>query len=298
MKNTRLTDLIATRNDDIGIENYRIRYATERFLTRLSASQYKEKFVLKGGFLIGVTYNLSQRTTKDLDTALIDFKSDAQSIERVITEICNIDLEDQVLFKLKELTSSQDMRIYPGYRAKLKMMFPDGNTRIDFDLDIGVGDRITPEAKKIKIPLIFNEVKGVEKQIEVLAYPKETIQAEKLETILTRGKVNTRMKDYYDFHLLLTDQENSNSINFYYAFKNTWEFRNPTQLIDEELFEDWLFILDEILESKELKKKYWPNYIKDRNYAKHLNIDDIISEIKEFVSKLKEEYIKENMSIN
>ena len=196
MKNTRLTDLIATRNDDIGIENYRIRYATERFLTRLSASQYKEKFVLKGGFLIGVTYNLSQRTTKDLDTALIDFKSDAQSIERVITEICNIDLEDQVLFKLKELTSSQDMRIYPGYRAKLKMMFPDGNTRIDFDLDIGVGDRITPEAKKIKIPLIFNEVKGVEKQIEVLAYPKETIQAEKLETILTRGKVNTRMKDY------------------------------------------------------------------------------------------------------
>ena len=90
MKNTRLTDLIATRNDDIGIENYRIRYATERFLTRLSASQYKEKFVLKGGFLIGVTYNLSQRTTKDLDTALIDFKSDAQSIERVITEICNI----------------------------------------------------------------------------------------------------------------------------------------------------------------------------------------------------------------
>lgn len=282
MKNARLKNLIATRKDDVGIENYRIRYATERFLIRLLVSRYKEKFVLKGGFLIGVTYDLSQRTTKYLDADLIDFKSDAQFIEHAITEICNIDLEDQVSFKLKELTSSQGTRIYPK-----------GNIRIDFDLNIGVGDKITPEAKKI--PLIFNEVKGIEKQIEVLAYPKETIQAEKLETILSHGKVNTRMKVYYDFHLLLSDQENSNIKSFFYAFKNTWEFRNPTQLIDEELFEDWLFILDEISEAKILKEKYWPNYIKDRNYARHLNIDDIISEIREFVNKLKEEFIKENI---
>ncbi|WP_285142112.1 nucleotidyl transferase AbiEii/AbiGii toxin family protein, partial [Lactococcus petauri] len=152
-------------------------------------SDYKDKFVIKGGFLQGVLYNLEQRATRNLDASTHDMEATHDSIEKAVLEICSINLNDNVSFDLRNLVSSQEGRIYSGFRAKLVMIFLEEQTKINFDLDVGVGDEITPRAQKLENPLFFNEEKG------------------KKETILVRGLLNSRMKYFYDMHLFCNDPE-------------------------------------------------------------------------------------------
>jgi hypothetical protein len=100
------------------------------------------------------------------------------------------------------------------------------------------------------------------------------------------------MKDFYDLHLFLSAPEQISINQAFIAFENTWNFRHPNKTIHEELFEDWCFVLDEIEESKRFKEEYWPNYTKERPYASALDIEDIIQEIRKYLLKLREEFIK------
>lgn len=140
MKSNRLKDLIKAENSEISFEEYRIRYAAERFLLRLQESDYRDNFIIKGGFLLGTIFNVKQRTTKDLDTLLKDIATDRDSIIRMLKTIIAIDLNDELQFELLNLLDTQQGRTYDGFRAKFKMTFLEGNSSIHFDLDIGVGD--------------------------------------------------------------------------------------------------------------------------------------------------------------
>ncbi|MCQ9210327.1 nucleotidyl transferase AbiEii/AbiGii toxin family protein [Granulicatella seriolae] len=286
MKSNRLKDLIKAENSKISFEEYRIRYAAERFLLRLQESDYRDNFIIKGGFLLGTIFNVKQRTTKDLDTLLKDIAADRDNILRMLKSIIAIDLNDDLQFELLNLLDTQKERTYDGFRAKFKMTFLEGNSSIHFDLDIGIGDPIIPQAKIIPIPLLFNEKKDEQKAITLYAYPIETILAEKTEIILNLGIRNSRMKDFYDIHLILNYQHRPSITSFYDAFENTWTFRHNDLSINEELFEDWFFTVDEIIANKDMNEIYWKNYIKDREYAKHLELKNIASQFKGYLETL------------
>ncbi|GGI65355.1 nucleotidyl transferase AbiEii/AbiGii toxin family protein [Enterococcus alcedinis] len=286
MNSNRLKDLIKNQNKNMSFEEYRIRYAIERFLSRLQISQYKENLILKGGFLLGTIFNIEQRTTKDLDTLISEIKADKDQIENVLLTIIEIDLNDNVKFELISFEYSQMHRIYDGFKAQFKMTFLDERTFIIFDLDLGVGDTITPEVQLIEIPLLFNEAKGEQDNLLLLCYPIATILAEKIETILTLGTKNSRMKDFYDIHLILNDPQKPNINELYEAFQNTWIFRHPTLEINEERFEDWYYVVDSILEDVQMSTSSWINYTKDRIYAQDLDFQKIILQLKQHLTEL------------
>ncbi|MGM0329127.1 MULTISPECIES: nucleotidyl transferase AbiEii/AbiGii toxin family protein [Enterococcus] len=292
MNSNRLKDIIKTKNLGISFEEYRIRYATERFLSRLQESNYKDNFIIKGGFLLGAIFKVEQRTTRDLDTLIKEISVDKMNITRVLENIVSIDLDDGVQFKLISLMASQQQRKYEGFRAKFKMNFLEEKSIVQFDLDLGVGDTITPKAEVIDIPLLFNEKKGERKSITLQAYPIETILAEKTEIILDLGTKNSRMKDFYDIHLILNYQYKPSVTKCYEAFENTWLFRHKELPIDKERFEDWLFIVDEIIVNEKMNDIYWKNYIKDREYAKHLKFKTILRQFKEYLEKLHKVYLE------
>lgn len=289
MRPERLRDLIKNRGSEISFDEYRLRYAAERFLLRLQESSYKDKLIIKGGFLMGTIYNVEERMTKDLDALIKGMDTDKVIVKEMLEEIMAIDLQDGVRFELIDLLYSQKNRIYKGYRAKL-IMFLGDKSNVIFDFDLGVGDVVTPSPRRVRIPLLFNEKNGEKKFLTLLSYPLETILAEKTEIILSLGTENTRMKDFYDLHLMLNDPERLPIEKRYQAFLNTWNFRHGE--ISDESFEDWEFILEELSQKASEKNDVWQRYIKDRPYAQKLRLEEIISEFSDYVIKLKEIYNK------
>lgn len=172
----------------------------ERFLTRLSLSPYKEKFILKGGTLLAKYIHLG-RETQDLDFFIQKLSNTEQSLRTVLQMICDVDANDSFSFevaKIKILDHSQ--LAYTGAEITLQAFFGATNTVIRMDL--GFGDRVEP----IEYPIDLTATsKGplFESRISLHCYPKEFIFAEKLETVVFRGGGNTRMKDFHDLYSLI-----------------------------------------------------------------------------------------------
>lgn len=172
----------------------------ERFLTRLSRSSYKEKFILKGGTLLAKYIHLG-RETQDLDFFIHKLTNTEQSLRTVLQTICKVDAHDSFSFevaKIKILDHSQ--LAYTGAEITLQALF--GATRTVMRMDLGFGDRVEP----IEHPIdLITTSKGplFESRISLHCYPKEFIFAEKLETIIFRGGGNTRMKDFHDLYSLV-----------------------------------------------------------------------------------------------
>lgn len=295
MQSARLSDLIRDLKmkdaETINAQELRIRYALERFLTRLSRSEYRDNFVLKGGFLMGTIYNIGQRATKDLDTVVKNLSAEQEEIRKALQNVSELDLNDGVTFIVSEITRTQDQRRYSGFRAKMIMHFNGEQSRVNFDLDIGVGDVITPAASNMDLKLTFNEARGENEPITILAYPLQSILAEKLETVLEKGIINSRMKDFYDLRLMLSDPNRPKIDLCYAAFENTWMFRHGS-VIDEELFEDWLFVIEDVENNETVNQVFWPNYVKDRKYAQDIDFKQIAQQIKDFILELQQFYIQ------
>ncbi|OJG81104.1 hypothetical protein RV13_GL003034 [Enterococcus raffinosus] len=280
-----MRDLIKAKKGSIAsAEELRIRYATERFLLRVQASPYKDKLILKGGFLLGTIYKIENRTTKDLDALVKDIAADRESVKSMLEEIITIDLNDDVSFELGNFSDSQHERKYTGFRAKLTMQHLNSTAKIAFDLDLGVGDVVTPEPKVLTFNLTFKEQKGENERITMYSYPIETVLAEKVETIFALGIQNTRMKDFYDIHLLLNDPNKPSLENLYEAFNKTWIFRHDQ--IEDADFEDWLYLVNELKDNQNFKKGLWQNYITNREYAQSLSWGEIIDELIEYIIAL------------
>lgn len=295
MQSARLSDLIRglkmKDGETINDQELRIRYALERFLTRLSRSEYRDNFVLKGVFLMGTIYNIGQRATKDLDTVGKNLSAEQEEIRKALQNVSELDLNDGVTFIVSEITRTQEQRRYSGFRAKMIMHFNGEQARVNFDLDIGVGDVITSAASNMDLKLTFNEARGENESITILAYPLQSILAEKLETVLEKGIINSRMKDFYDLRLMLSDP-NRPTINLCYAaFENTWILRHGS-VIDEELFEDWLFVIEDVENNETVNQVFWPNYVKDRKYTQDIEFNQITQQVKDFILELQQFYIQ------
>jgi len=174
------------------------RYGIERLLYRLSISPHADKFILKGASLFLVWLGQNYRVTKDADL-LCSGPADVEHVAAVFKELCQVvsDDVDGIVFMADTVRAVpiREEQEYEGIRVTLLGMLHQA--RIPLRIDIGFGDAITPAPEKITFPTLLNAPAP-----ELLAYPRYTMVAEKLEAMVRLGIANSRMKDFYDVWLL------------------------------------------------------------------------------------------------
>ncbi len=170
-------------------------YMMERFLERISLSDYKDRFILKGGMLVAAMVGLDARSTMDLDATVKGTNVNVKDVGNMISSILSVPVEDGVTFRVKKISEIMEEAEYPGVRVSMETTF-DG-VRTPLKVDISTGDVITPREVRYSFKLMLEE-----RSIEVWAYNLETVLAEKLETVISRNITNTRMRDFYDIHIL------------------------------------------------------------------------------------------------
>lgn len=175
-------------------------YMMERFLERVSVSKYKDNFVIKGGMLVTAMVGVALRSTMDIDTNIKNQNLSAEDAQRIIGEIKDIDIGDGVTFEVKEVSNIMDEMEYPGIRFTMNAVL--GQLITPMKIDISTGDVITPRAVEFSYKLLLED-----RSISLWSYNLETILAEKLQTVLARGVLNTRMRDFYDIKTLLAIYE-------------------------------------------------------------------------------------------
>ena len=189
----RVKDLIKNlANGDSGrAQLLQRRYVMERFLERVSASEYKENLVLKGGMLVTSLLDIGERMTRDTDVTMLDKSLTIESALEIVKEISSIDIGDATIFEVKNAYEIMEDSEYGGVRIEMEARF--GRSRIPVKLDISAGDALTPSAVSYTYCLMLED-----RAIEILAYNIETVLAEKIETMLFRSTLNTRMRDFFD----------------------------------------------------------------------------------------------------
>ena len=237
-------------------------FMLERLLERISVSKYQKNFILKGGFLIAAMVGLDARATMDMDATIIGLPINEQTVREMFEEICKIELADDVTFSFRSIGEIREGDEYSGYRVSLSANYPPMS--VPLKLDITTGDKITPKEIEYRFKLLLED-----RSISVLAYNLETIMAEKLETIISRGDQNTRPRDYYDIYILTKLQySNIESNTLGEALNATTEKRGSKTVV-----KDYRRIMDTVRNS-EVMRKQWNNYQKDFEYATDIAFED------------------------
>lgn len=250
-------------------------YMFERFLERLSKSEYQGNFIIKGGMLIAALVGLGNRATMDMDATIKNYPLNVDSLTKAIKEICSIPVEDDVSFAFYGIEPIRDDEEYGGYRVSIISEYD--KIRTPMQIDITTGDVITPK----EVLYLFKRIFG-EGNIGVWAYNIETVLAEKVETILSRGELNTRPRDFYDVYILTKTQKIEMSV-IEEALRSTASHRQTTHI-----FQNINNRLDEIRLSNTLRSR-WMKYTKDYRYAKGITYEDVMESLSVMIRKFKYE---------
>lgn len=234
-------------------------YMLERLLKRIAHSRYQGNFILKGGLLIASMVGLHSRATMDMDATIRNHPVNENSIKTMFEEIVSIPIDDNITFSFQEVGEIRKNDAYGGYRVSLTANFLP--MKVPLKLDITTGDKITPKAVEYKYPMMFND--GT---LEIFAYNLETILAEKLETVISRGDQNTRPRDFYDIFILSKlkgDQINWTILR--QAVSETAQKRNSGMLMPQ-----YQSILEQIVSSP-VMQNHWTIYQRDYEYAREVD---------------------------
>lgn len=242
-------------------------YGMERFLERVSLSEHRDNFILKGGMLVSAMVGLENRATMDIDTSIRNMPLDTIAAKAVIEEIIAVPVDDNIRFEINDFGTIMDDAEYSGVRISLNA-FLDA-TRIPLKIDISTGDAITPAAVNYQYKLMFEE-----RYITLWAYNLETVLAEKIETVLSRSVLNTRLRDFYDLYVLQDTGLEIDKATLAAALTATARKRGSEQAL--ALYER---TLDEIRISP-LMREQWERYQGKNNYAAGIVWDDVISDIR------------------
>lgn len=250
-------------------------YVMERFLERLSLSQYRNNLILKGGTLVAAMVGLDNRSTMDIDATLKNLELNEELAKKMVEEITDIHIDDGMVFEINSIAPIMDETDYPGIRLTLDTTLE--NMRTPLKIDFSTGDVITPCEVAYSFRLLFEE-----RTISILAYNLETVLAEKIETLLTRGTVNTRMRDFYDIYILTTTQaQNIDNDTLKAAFINTSKKRGSLALLS-----DVDIILNEITESTVLID-LWQSYQRKFDYATGILWEDVMQSFRLLIDTVK-----------
>ena len=244
-------------------------YMMERFLERISLSQYQDKFILKGGMLVAAMVGLDARATMDIDATIKGADVNVKAVESIIMDIISVPMEDCVTFRIKQITEIMDEAEYPGVRVSMETEF-DG-VRTPLKVDISTGDVITPKEIQYSFKLMLEE-----RSINVWAYNLETVLAEKLETVISRGITNTRMRDYYDIHILIKLYGNTLSGKVLGEALLATAKKRET----EYHLNDAQEIFDEIQNDSNMQK-LWKSYQKKFSYASDISWEMVMESVRE-----------------
>lgn len=195
---SRLLNRARLESDGTPFEYFLVRYACERFLYRLGASSMRERCVLKGASLLALWMAEPHRATRDIDL-LADGKSDEETVRGLMATICSIPCpEDGLNFDLDTLKVSaiREGQRYNGQRASLSALL--GTARITVQVDFGFGDEVTPGPEEARMPTLIDDVPAP----LLRTYPMVSTIAEKFESMVQLGILNSRMKDFYDIWAL------------------------------------------------------------------------------------------------
>lgn len=243
-------------------------YMLERLLERISVSNYKDNFILKGGMLISAMLGIDSRTTMDMDTTIKGFALTEDNIRCILTEICNINLEDDVSFEIQRIELIREDDQYGGYRVTFKANYLE-KMPVILKIDITTGDKITYKEIKYTFDLMLEE-----RKIQVWSYNIETVIAEKFESIINRGTLGTRIRDFYDVYMLLnTQSKNIDNSVLNAAIYSTSEHRGTLETIKK-----WKEVI-EVLRNSDTMKKQWERYQNDNFYAEDIDYDDLITSL-------------------
>ena len=243
------------------------KYMMERFLVRIAYSEYKDNFILKGGMLVSAIVGVESRATMDIDTTVRSMPLTKEKSEEVIKAIMRIDLEDGLSYEIKKIEDIMEEHDYSGVRFTISVTLE--NLRDTIKVDISTGDEITPSAIEFSYPMMFDDEK-----IKIWSYNMETMLAEKLETVIARTALNTRMRDFYDIHILWSEKAETINID---TLKNALiNVARKRETI--ELFENINEILDDISRSDYLRNN-WENYKKSNYYVGDLEWQDAIKTV-------------------
>jgi len=239
-------------------------YLMERLLERVSLSKYRDNFVLKGGLLVSSLVGVDMRSTMDVDTTVKSLPMNKKSVQKILEEIMAIEVEDGVSFRISKVQDIMEGHEYEGFRFMIECSMD--RLKQTIKIDISTGDEITPGAIEYKLPLIIED-----RTIELWAYNLETLLAEKLETIMVRAEANTRMRDFYDIHVLLEqDAVTIDRDTMKAAFYATCNKRGSIELIGA--IDD---VINKITDD-ETMRQLWNNYRKTNYYVGALEWEEVI----------------------
>ena len=246
-------------------------YMMERFLERLAQSEYRDNFIIKGGILVTAMIGVAHRSTMDIDTSMKNLNLSAEDALRVVNQVKDIDLDDGVSFEVKDVSNIMDEMEYPGIRVTMNANV--GRLITPLKIDISTGDVITPRAIEFNYDLLLED-----RSISLWSYNLETILAEKLQTVLARGILNTRMRDFYDIRMLLdTYEDKINKAVLKDAFAATCKKRGTDHL--QEQAEEII----KIIEANEQLQVLWRAYQKKYSYAAEIDYASVISGVRKLM---------------
>lgn len=248
-------------------------YLIEQVLKLISTSSYRDSFIVKGGYLIGQMIGLDKRTTMDLDFTLKGTEMSRENLIHIFEEIlCS--KTDGFSFSVDKLEPIRQDDEYGGFSLKLNATF-DTLKEVVF-IDITTGDKITPREITYSMTSIFTN-----ESIKIWTYNLETVLAEKLETIISRGLASTRPRDRYDlFTLYKLRKEEINLEVLKNALENTAEKRKS---------KDTIYNWEEQvrgIEISDYQKELWIRYQRQFKYAKDISFDNSVQVIREIMQQI------------
>ena len=267
---TQLKDLIRnlSKKNSADAQILMRNYMMERFLERISLSKYRDKFILKGGMLVAAMVGLDARSTMDLDATVKGIDLNLDGVADLIAGIVSVPIDDGVTFRVNKISKIMDEAEYPGIRVSMTTVFDGVVTPLK--IDISTGDAITPREVRYSFKLMLED-----RSIDIWAYNLETVLAEKLETIITRATINTRMRDFYDIYIL--EQLHGNTLNaqiLYDALLATARKRETESHLTEakEVFAE--------VEDSPVMQQLWTAYRKKFSYAADLEWNIVMKAVR------------------
>lgn len=279
MNGEKLKNKIKKRAKEIGAQPQELMqmYFFERLLYRISISQYKFNFILKGGLLLSAIIGDERRTTSDMDTMIKGIDIESDELLKIIQEITNIKTDDAISFEIQKTKEIRVDDVYGGINIKL-IAKKDGLI-VPLFIDITTKDPIIPREIEFKYKSIFDD-----EYIKIMAFNKETIIAEKFETLIKDTETNTRAKDFHDLYVLIKEYWNElDKTNLIKAIRNTCKRRESLYILDE-LEERFDFIKESAILQGE-----WDKYQISHLYARDINYADIMKNINLIIKELAKE---------
>ena len=253
-----------------------VRRMQESLLERLAQSRFQPNFLLKGGFLVSLILGMEARSTLDLDLTEKGLPMNAETLQAIFTEICQLDVGDGTRFALVQIEEIHAHNGYAGFRVHLNSWYHETKLSVPLQVDLTTGDYVTPGEIKLTLPRLFGS-----RTTQVWAYTLETVMAEKLESLISRSTVNTRLRDFYDLHMLYTHYPSKFDMEVLRrALYNTAETRGTRKLLGR-----YAEILSSIQASADLRE-FWRKYQQEFPYAREISFEQICNSITALLTQL------------